>query len=106
MIERELPINKTIPKEHSDDFKRILALVSKNGMLYLHKNNGLKENREIFMTSVLNTPWIIQHIPEHLKDDEEWVTIQLVLDAVLVKYDELAMRNNISFKSTIICNII
>lgn len=38
---------------------------------------------------------------EYLKDDEEWVTIQLVLDAVLVKYDELAMRNNISFKSTI-----
>lgn len=38
---------------------------------------------------------------EYLKNDEEWVTIKSVLDSVLVKYDELAMRNNLSFKSTI-----
>ncbi|WIK67093.1 sensor histidine kinase [Globicatella sanguinis] len=38
---------------------------------------------------------------EYLKDDEEWVTIKSVLDAVLVKYDELAMRNHLTFNSTV-----
>lgn len=38
---------------------------------------------------------------EHLKEDAEWVSLKPVLDSVLLKYEELAMQNNLSFDNKI-----
>ena len=73
-------------------------------------NIGKYKNRDLYIDKCLDiTNELTYNISqiltfsslEYLKDDKEWVTIQSVLDAVLVKYDELAMRNHLTFDNTV-----